>query len=187
MRQHRTGPETLTTACFTRMHGVPCSRIVRATVPRTSIGRAQMADETPPLPDTPPAPPPPTSASPFSRWMANSGLAGKLLGFGGAGGALLLLIVLIAYGGMIWQGILALISYVAAAGTSWFIYQGPSQQRKTCVMVVLGAAAIAGLFGLWLLILGLQTIMPFWILLNVVAAGAVVAGAVMASKAERIF
>jgi hypothetical protein len=150
-----------------------------------------MASDPAPPSETPPPPPPPaaTGPSPISVWLQRSGLPGKLLAFGGLGGILILLIYLISYrGGLTWHGFLALIAYIGCVVAAWFLYQSQAEsQRKTWLYVALASAGVAGLFGLWLLILGLQWVLTFGILVNFVAAVAVVLGAVLEAKAQKLF
>jgi len=81
-----------------------------------------------------------------------------------------------------------LLAFIGCAVAAWFLYQPHAQsQRKTWLYVALACAGVAGLFGLWLLILGLQTILLFEVLLLFLAAVAVVVGAILEAKAQKLF
>ena len=150
-----------------------------------------MASDPVPPSETPPPPPPPaaTGPSPVSVWLQSSGLPGKLLAFGGLAGLLMIIIMLMRFGGALdWRGLLLLFAFIGCVAAGWFLYQPKAEaQRKTWLYVALGSAGIAGLFALWLFINFVRIVLPFEILVVFLAGIAVVVGAVLEARAQKLF
>jgi hypothetical protein len=149
-----------------------------------------MASDPLPPSESPPPPPPPavSGPSPLAAWFQHSGMPGKLLMFGGLVGILVLIVALLRIGALSSYGILALLAFIGCVAAAWFVYAPQAQsQRKTWLYVALGCAALAGLFGLWILILSLKYVFTFESLLIFAAAVAVVVGAILEARAQKLF
>jgi hypothetical protein len=147
-----------------------------------------MASDPVPPSETPPPPPPPAVSGPsaLAVWLQRSALPEKLLMGGGLGGVLLILIFLIVYGFIDWQGLLTLLGYIGSAAAGWFLVQAPPANRRTWVYVALVSAGVALLFALVWFFMTIRY-MPFVVLLNAVAAVAAAVGAFLSARAEKLF
>ena len=152
-----------------------------------------MADPLPPLSDSPPPLSPP-GKSPFAVWMEKSGTSGKVLMASAGLGVISLFLPAISLGpfGSVaciegWHGKLGLLCYIAVGVLTLLVYQKAPPQNRGLLYAVLGVVGGAALMALLLLFDVMRLSPGIGVILNLIAAGGAVVGAILKAKEDRLF
>jgi hypothetical protein len=171
-----------------------------------------LPDAIPPSPT--PLPGPAGHGSPAAEWFSRLGLSGKLLLFGGAAGVVCAFLPLVSVSvdfgpiqgsdsAMVlddWRGVVGLLGYLAAIVLSILLYSAARRPDRNLCWAAAGVGGLLVLLALWLLILAVRTGggvdmgdagavrtgLGIGAILNLLAAGAVAAGAVMKAREEKL-